>query len=63
VSGSSVILRDPALARRLRVTAAIVVAVMVGLAVFAALYIVKNGRRSHTVLHSERYVPALRIPA
>ena len=55
--------RAPELQRRLRRTAAIVVAVMIGLAIFAVLYILQNGRRSTTVLHSERSVSALRTTA
>jgi len=51
---------DPRVRRRLRATAAILFAIMIGLAVFAAWFIVLNGRKSRTVLHSELAVPAAR---
>ncbi len=44
---------DPALRRRLRRTAWTLVAVMAALAAGAACFIARNGRKSHTVLHSE----------
>jgi hypothetical protein len=44
---------DAGIRRRLRATGWILFAVMIGLAVFAAWFIVLNGRKSRTVLHSE----------
>jgi hypothetical protein len=45
---------DPALRRRLRRTAWTLFAVMAALAAGSACFIALYGRKSHTVLHSER---------
>jgi hypothetical protein len=51
---------DPEVRRRLRRTAWTLVAVMAALALGAACFIAKYGRKSHTVLHSEFPAAALR---
>ena len=51
---------DPEVRRRLRRTAWTLVAVMTALALGAACFIAKYGRKSHTVLHSELSTAAAR---
>lgn len=45
---------DPAVRRRLRRTAWTLVVVMAALAAGSACFIARNGRKSRTVLHSQR---------
>ena len=52
---------DPEVRRRLRRTAWTLVAVMAALALGAACFIAKYGRKSRTVLHSELPAAAARL--
>lgn len=54
IPGASLDPRDPAVRRRLRRTAWTLAAVMFVLAAGSACFIAVSGRKSRTVLHSER---------
>jgi amino acid permease len=55
--------RSPEVARKLRRTGWVLLAVIVSLAVGAACFIAKYGRKSRTVLHSELAAASARAAA